>query len=477
MLPSMDSILRDHCRLDPVRPIIVGVSGGPDSLCLMSVLRQAGYRVIVAHFNHKLRPEADIEANNVEQTAARFGLASVIESADVRTHAEKEGMSLEDAARALRYRFLFQRARQHNAQAVAVGHTADDQVETVLMHFLRGAGLTGLKGMAYRTILPSFDPEIPIVRPLLDVWREDTILYCATQRLRPHHDPSNQSVNFLRNRLRHLLIPTLETYNPRFREAILRTAQNISADYEILTAATDAAWEKCAVQESPGLIIFDSTALAGLAVGLRRNLVRRALEQIHPEAEITYALLERASAFLADASQRQMDLTRGVRLLREADQIYIVSPEATLPFDRWPQIPEGVESLPLELPGRLQLSGSWLLTAEKWNIPALAWEQIQENEDPFQVWLDADSIEGELFLRPRREGDRFEPLGMGGHTQKLSDFFTNEKLPQRARDRWPLLCAGEKIAWIPGYQPAHSFRVTQASRRIMYFTLTKNKIV
>jgi tRNA(Ile)-lysidine synthase len=115
------------------------------------------------------------------------------------------------------------------------------------------------------------------------------------------------------------------------------------------------------------------------------------------------------------------------------------------------------------------------LTAEKWSIPALAWEQIQENEDPFQVWLDADSIEGELFLRPRREGDRFEPLGLGGHTQKLSDFFTNEKLPQRARDRWPLLCAGEKIAWIPGYQPAHSFRVTQASRRILYFTLTRAK--
>ncbi|MEW6030327.1 MAG: tRNA lysidine(34) synthetase TilS [Chloroflexota bacterium] len=475
MLPSMDTILHDHCRLDPAKPIIVGVSGGPDSLCLMSVLRQAGYRLIVAHFNHKLRPEADIEANNVEQMAARFGLASVIEHADVRAYAEKEGLSLEDAARALRYRFLFQRARQQNAQAVAVGHTADDQVETVLMHFLRGAGLTGLKGMAYRTVLPTFDPEIPIVRPLLDVWREDTILYCATQGLRPHHDPSNQSVNFLRNRLRHLLIPTLETYNPRFREAVLRTAQSLAADHEILTTAADSAWGTCVVQESPGLIIFDTTALAGLAVGLRRNLVRRALEHIHPEAEVTYALLERASAFLADASQRQVDLMRGVRLLREADQIYVVSPEATLPFDRWPQIPEGVESLPLALPERLQLSGSWVLTAEKWNIPALAWEQIQENEDPFQVWLDADSIEGELFLRPRQEGDRFEPLGMGGHTQKLSDFFTNEKLAQRARDRWPLLCVGEKIAWIPGYQPAHSFRVTQSSRRILYFILTKVK--
>src|SRR5215211_1862642 len=165
MLENIQSILRDQCGLSPERPVIVGVSGGPDSLCLMSVLRKAGYHTIVAHFNHKLRPDADADANIVEQTAARLNLASVIEKGDVRAYEDQEKLSIEEAARTMRYRFLMAQARRFNAQTVAVGHTADDQVETVLMHFIRGAGLVGLKGMNYRTIVHVFDPEIPIVRP------------------------------------------------------------------------------------------------------------------------------------------------------------------------------------------------------------------------------------------------------------------------------------------------------------------------
>src|SRR5512134_2782341 len=132
MLENIQSILRDQCKLSREIPIVVGVSGGPDSLCLMSVLRKTGHRIIVAHFNHKLRPDSDADANIVEQTAARLNLVSVIESGDVRAYADQEKLSLEEAARMMPYRFFMQQAHQLNAQAVAVGHTADDQVETVL---------------------------------------------------------------------------------------------------------------------------------------------------------------------------------------------------------------------------------------------------------------------------------------------------------------------------------------------------------
>src|SRR5436190_8520243 len=185
MLENIPSILRNQCGLSRDRPVIAGVSGGPDSLCLMSILRKAGYHVIVAHFNHKLRPDSDADANIVEQTASRLNIASVIENGDVHAFAEQEKHSIEEAARILRYRFLMAQARHFKAQAVAVGHTADDQVETVLMHFLRGAGLAGLKGMTHRTVLQTFDAEIPIVRPLLDSWREDTVVYCAANGFRP----------------------------------------------------------------------------------------------------------------------------------------------------------------------------------------------------------------------------------------------------------------------------------------------------
>src|SRR6266545_6663661 len=278
MLENIQSTLRDQCGLSRDYPIVVGVSGGPDSLCLMSLLRKTGYHVIVAHFNHKLRPDAAADANVVEQTAARLNLVSVIESGDVRTYADRDKLSIEEAARIMRYRFLMQQVRRFKAQAVAVGHTADDQVETVLMHFIRGAGLAGLKGMSYRTIIHMFDPEIPVVRPLLDTWREETVVYCAANGFRPRHDPSNASLDFFRNRLRHLLIPTLESYNPRFREVLWRTSHALSADYEILSERLDEVWKECAVQQNVDFIAFDVTALSKQSVGLQRNLIRRAME-------------------------------------------------------------------------------------------------------------------------------------------------------------------------------------------------------
>jgi tRNA(Ile)-lysidine synthase len=475
MLENIDSILTEKCGLNRDLPIIAGVSGGPDSLCLMGALRKAGYRIIVAHFNHKLRPDSDTDANIVERTAARLNLVSVIQSGDVRAYADAGKLSIEEAARILRYRFLMEQARQFHAQAVAVGHTADDQVETVLMHFIRGASLPGLKGMNYRTIIQMFDPEIPIVRPLLDLWREETVVYCASNGFRPRHDPSNASLDFFRNRLRHLLIPTLETYNPRFREVLWRTSRSLAGDYEILNEVVDEAWKECVAQESADYIAFDVNTLNQKTAGLQRHLVRRAIEHLHPdEMDIGYATLERASRFIEGIQGRfRMDLPNGIHLLREGLLIYVVAGEAALPIERWPQMPDGSVTLPLAVPGSVTLSGGWKLTGERWNIPSLALEQARSSDDPYQVWLDAQELTAPLELRARQDGDRFEPLGMDGHEMKLSDFFINAKLPQRARDRWPLLCMGERVIWIPGYRPAHPFRLTESTRQILYFSMTR----
>ncbi len=476
MLDNIQNVLSEQCGLNYDHPVIVGVSGGPDSLCLMSILHKARYRIIVAHFNHKLRPDADADANVVEQTAARLNIASVIEGGDVRAFADAEKLSIEEAARIMRYRFLMAQARRFKAQAVAVGHTADDQVETVLMHFIRGAGLAGLKGMNHRTIVHMFDPEIPIIRPLLDVWREETVVYCAANGFRPRHDPSNASLDFFRNRLRHLLIPTLESYNPRFREVVWRTSRSLAGDYEILSSVLDGAWKNCVVQENVEFIAFDASALAKQPVGLQRNLVRRAIGLVRPDdLDISYSSLERSTQFIADSQQRsRLNLPNDVHLLREGMLIYVVAGDATLPIERWPQMPDDGTTISLKVPGSVGLSGGWRLSCERWNIASLAMEQAKSNDDPFQVWLDANGISDALELRVRQEGDRFEPFGMDGHEVKISDFFINVKLPQRARDRWPLLCMGEKVVWVPGYRPAHPFRLTESTRQALYFSMTRS---
>jgi tRNA(Ile)-lysidine synthase len=159
-------------------------------------------------------------------------------------------------------------------------------------------------------------------------------------------------------------------------------------------------------------------------------------------------------------------------MFREADRVYVYTSEARLPFDLWPQL-ESDTSLEIPLPSQVTLAGGWKLNCERWHLPALAQEQAERNEDQFQVWLDAEKLPEAFILRTRRRGDQFAPLGMDGHSQKLSDFFVNEKVPRRARNRWPLLCAGNEIVWVPGYRPSHPYRLTGETRSIVYFSLTR----
>jgi tRNA(Ile)-lysidine synthase len=477
MLDSIKVILQENCCLKPDQPIVVGVSGGPDSLCLMDILYRAGYPLVIAHLNHGLRPEADEDVREVEQISSRLNLPLVVKKEDVRGLALAESLSIEEAARLLRYRFLMEQARANKAQAVAVGHTADDQVETVLMNFVRGAGLTGLKGMTCRKVLPEFDPDIPIVRPLLNVWREETVVYCAAHGLRPVFDQSNATLDYTRNRIRHLLIPELESYNPRFREALWRTSQSLAADYQTMQEIMNGLWEHCIEQQKPGYVIFKRAEFVSQPAGLQRNLLRRALQQIRPGLQnINFAMFERALSLAADARQTdQVELVGGTRLLCEGQRIYVANWEANLPFGNWPQL-EG-EPQTLGIPGQIDLPNGWILTCQKWELVPVALQQAQENKNPFQVWLDADKLsdDGELQLRTRRPGDLFQPLGLDGHSMKLSDFEINVKMPRRARAQWPLVAMGETIIWLPGYRPAHPFRLTETTDHVFYMELGREK--
>ena len=472
MYEKIQAILRNECGLVKDRPIIVGVSGGPDSLCLMEILRQAGYSIIIAHFDHQLRQESGQDARMVEKTAARLMLGCIIDGADVRTYADQEKLSLEEAARNLRYHFLFKLARERNAQAVAVGHTADDQVETILMHFLRGSGIAGLKGMSNRSIINTFDPQIPVVRPLLSVWRDETVVYCAANGLRPHYDSSNDSLNFQRNRIRHLLIPNLESYNPKFRDAVLRMSQCLKGDYSFLMETLETAWQETVIAVDEDVITFDFDLLSQHSLGLQRNLIKHAMQSLRSDMDVNFSALERATNLIKNPVHSSLvDLKGGLCIFCEANHVYISKSNAKLPFNLWPQMPSATP-VPVLIPGQLELAGGWRFNCERWYIPALVKEQSERNEDPFQVWLDGENIPESLELRIRHQGDSFAPLGLDGHSQKLSDFFVNEKVPHRAREHWPLLCSGDEIIWVPGYRPAHPYRLTDSTKNAVYFSVS-----
>jgi tRNA(Ile)-lysidine synthase len=201
----------------PGAPLIVAVSGGPDSLALLHMLARQSLlpaeALLVAHLDHALRPSSAAEAHFVAATAAEWGVAGRVERVDVRTLAETGRLTLEAAARQARYDFLARVVTEAGGRAIATGHTADDQAETVLMHILRGSGTAGLRGMLPASPVPGH-PHLTLLRPWLRASRAEIVAYCQEHRLRPITDESNTDPAYFRNRLRHELLPLLAAYNP-----------------------------------------------------------------------------------------------------------------------------------------------------------------------------------------------------------------------------------------------------------------------
>ena len=347
----------------PGETVVVGVSGGPDSLCLLHLLRRLAPELRlwlhVAHLHHGLRGiEADADATFVAELADCWGLPCTIGRADVTALAREAGQSLEEAARQARYRFLAEIAEAGGAATLAVGHNADDQAETVLMHFLRGSGAAGLRGMLPRTPLDDYrlfrtvfdtghdasaaegsgetaddqessaldgvnqrhlrsilsdgngeagdplsssdphvvaSPRLHLVRPLLAIPRAEIEAYCVKHRLAPRIDRSNADTTFFRNRLRHELLPILETYNPGIRDVLSHTAEVLAGDHAVLSRAVEIAWTSLVSVEGPDEVRFSLPGWRGLPLGLQRATCREAIHRLRRSVrDINWEHVERA---------------------------------------------------------------------------------------------------------------------------------------------------------------------------------------
>jgi tRNA(Ile)-lysidine synthase len=473
-LSHLSHILQQDCQLVSTRPVLIGVSGGPDSLCLLDIMWRLGYPLLVAHLNHGLRDEADKDAMAVRGVAHARGLPFILEQADIAAYARGHAFSIEEAARMVRYQFLFEQARQHQAQAVAVAHTADDQVETILMHLLRGTGISGLKGMSYRMHPTPWSHEIALVRPLLGIFRDEVLSYCNEQNLHPVFDRSNLDTTFYRNRIRGELIPTLEKYNSGIKSNMLRMAQTLASDDHVLEVLTNEVWQDCCLEHVATGVALTINILSAQPLGIQRRLVRRAISILRPGLrDIDFSAVERTLLFLKEPTRsEQLDLTNGLRLLREGEKLWIASWEGDLPTGAWPQIDHTPHQL--TIPGCIDLHGKWHLRATYVEDIQKAIAQAADNADPFQAWIDIRNPLPSLLIRPPIPGDRFQPLGMNGHRVKLSDFFVNIKMPRRVRKNWPLVCLGNDIVWIPGYRISHLHRLTVSSTQAMFLQLFKD---
>lgn len=473
MLTDIEFNLQDSCPIAKQQPVVIGVSGGPDSLCLAHILHKMGYYIVVAHFDHCLRKDSAQDAEFVEKFASGIEAPFIIGQEDVSGYAENNSLSIEEAARELRYRFLFNLAEERKAQAVIVAHNANDQVETVLMHMLRGAGLSGLKGMKTCSYLPQYNETIPLVRPLLNTWRKDIIEYCEENALQPIIDLSNQETIYFRNKLRHEFILLLETYNPNIQAAIWRMSKTLADDHEALEGLVQTAWKECVRQEGEGYLALSIQYFISQPMGIQRGLFRKAISMIRPGLrDIDFDVVERGIAvMIKPTASSRIDLTAGLCMLVESDVVWIAAWDVALPTSDWPQI--AGEELELVIPGTVDLGNGWLVRVEHVEGTKLERSKAFSNDNPYRAWMDASNVGNPLCIRKRQSSDRFQPLGLDGHSQKLAHFYINLKIPRRARDAWPLICKDEIIHWIPGYRQSHQSGITDQSTKLLTLNMEK----
>lgn len=456
----MRDLLSAVARLTPKGlSILVAVSGGPDSLCLLDVLaRQAtrrNWRLGVACLDHGLRPESRAEAERVRAEAEARGLRFFSVRQDVKARARRRKLSIEAAAREARYSWLTKTARQHGFDAIATGHTADDQAETVLLRLLRGAGSTGLAAMRADGIVPGSRPPLRLLRPLLTTTRAEVEAYVATRKLDPSQDASNADPAYTRNRVRRELLPALEAYNPKIRRALVRLAEVSAGEAAALNEYTERLWADLAPRAISHGLLFDREAWSGLSRPAQRLVLRRAaLILLADETELGFEALDAAlDRAAARASGQSLELGGGLTLT--------VEPKA-LRLSRAALIAATVT-------GRLSLR----------RVPVdLA--TVRVNPDPRTAYVDLDVLAerlghparaNDLEVRAPRRGDRFKPLGLNGRSQLLSDFLSNARVPRAQRVSVPLvLCAGE-IVWVVGHRPAHWARVTDKTVAMGYLLL------
>lgn len=507
LLELVEEAIRAHRLLSPGETVVVGVSGGPDSLCLLHLLcrLRPGWHLElhVAHLHHGLRgAEADADAVYVRSLAADWGLPLHLEQADVPALARQQYLAVEEAARRARYAFLARVGREVGARTAAVGHNADDQAETVLMHFVRGSGLAGLRGMLPRTPLADYrlldldseplDSEllepgastasIALIRPLLDVPRAEIEAYCEYHGLEPRFDRSNLDTTYFRNWLRHEVIPLLEQHNPNLRQVLRRSAHVIADDYALLRSLLEETWPRILVEElaapegtapgegAGGRIALDLAAWRALPAGLQRSILREAVQRLRSTLrDIGFVHVENAARVAREGTTGdQATLPRGLMLTVGYQRLTIAGADAAPRLPDWPLLPPDTEAIPVQVPGQTLLPGSaWILRAEVLSGRDLP-PDWQANPDPWRVFLDLEAVGPAPGLRTRQPGDRLQPLGMEGHSVKLSDLLTNLKVPQAARDRLPLLAAPWGLAWVCGQRLDRRARITKATRQVLY---------
>lgn len=460
MIKKVEAWCNKHKLLVQKDTIVIGCSGGPDSLALVDIMMRLSdkyeLRVVVAHLNHMFRgKEAKADAEFVVAFCHKHGIQCYQKSIDVPAYIAQNKVSPEDGARIVRYGFLRQVAKEIGGAKIAVGHHQDDQAETVLIHLLRGAGSNGLRGMQAR--------NQDIIRPFLAVTREEIEAYCKERQLNPRLDQTNLETEYLRNQIRLELLPELmKKFNPAIQSAICRSADLIGAEHDFISKSIEFVWTQI-VKESEHVIKLNRNKFNILHIAQKRQLIRQIIEKkcgnlrgisfSHVEKMIelseigmTGTKIELPGQLIFQCNYAQMELKNLLikKAQGEAREIILNIGET------------------IEIPGLKKV------------VTMSFVDGVEKIKPAHGAIFDFDKLHLPLTLRFRRAGDVFQPSGMKGH-KKLKDFFIDCKIEQEQRDKIPLICDQNEIIWIAGLRQSEVCKVSSQTKKLLKIVVNEKQ--
>jgi tRNA(Ile)-lysidine synthase len=457
--------IRDHQLFEPGQHLLVAVSGGPDSVALLSLLTALApawhLTLTVVHFNYGLRgTESDADEAFVAALCRERGISLVVQRPVLTKR--RGAASLQARARTARYRAMADLADDIRADRIVTGHTANDQAETVLLWLLRGAGLTGLSGMR-------FIRNQRIIRPLLEITRHDVLDYLKREGVRYREDSSNATSLYRRNRIRRELLPVMEQIAPAIVRRLERQSHVLRADDEYLEEIVDDLYRSTVIVEPSGNQRFERQMFARLPAALQRRLVRRSLRAGDPEGRApSLRTVENVLRLVAGKSKGMLSV-RGLDVITECEWIVLrLTPQRTVSSPSGQSFP--TVTVPISLPATVY----WPGTRQQIHVQVMTKQAAApwlKQGTPDCAVFDADRLSAPLIIRAWQAGDRIHPRGMRGKRKKLQDLFTDMKVSRDERSRIPLLVAPEGIVWVVGRRQDERCAVGKDTRRCLVVTV------
>jgi tRNA(Ile)-lysidine synthase len=439
--------------------IVVGLSGGPDSVCLLHILYfladQFNTGVFAVHINHMLRgEESEGDEQYVRELCRKLSIPLYVFRHDIKAASINKGISIEVTGREVRYNRFNHIADKVGAAKIAVAHNRNDQAETVLFNLIRGTGLDGLKGMEYKTGR--------VIRPLLNIDRKDIEAYCLENSLFPRIDSTNMESIYTRNKIRLDLIPYIDKlFNSNIVESIARMSFLVGDDYDYLEECVSKIYERCVTRFQGNAVWLNLEKLLKVHPAIQKRLIRRAIKQVKGSLKDVESIhLESVLGLCKDGKTgSQIHLPDNIRALKSYETMKI--------FVHHNTIFQPVFDLSLKIPGITYieaLQASVKVSLKKGPLIIEDYRNIRYNS--LVQFFDYDRLGNEIRVRNRRNGDRFKPYLSSG-TKKLKEYFIDNKIPRGIRNTIPLIAIENEIVWVIGYKISDKFKVTENTKSIL----------